>query len=172
MPFFSVKQWTDVWNTHGVCLGFLKPYTRLFPLFYNFWVLSLCKVVYVHLMGWWGRQLSHICHLSSSCSPPGCQPLPPCLGNGGEKKNWREKWGTVPKKSKSLPAFLRAGSLSCHTFNILHLEKPPGLIGLFLHRLPIPFLDSILFGNGTDHTDPILDLRWVQVNCFLNVFWV
>lgn len=88
----------------GVCLSFLKPYRQLFSLFYNLQVPSWCKV-YVHLMGRCGRQLSHICHLCSPCGSPGCQ-LSAWLENGGEKKDWRETWGVVPKNRRDcLPSF-------------------------------------------------------------------
>lgn len=62
------------------------------------------------------------------------------------------------KEQESLPAFLLAASLSCHSFNALHIEKPPGLMGLFLHRLLIPHLDNTLFGSGTDHRPHLLTL--------------
>lgn len=66
--------------------------------------------------------------------------------------------GSCSKEQKSLPAFLLAVSLYCLTFNALHLEKAPGLTGLFSHRLLLLFLVNILFGNGTDHTDLICGL--------------
>lgn len=106
LPFFPVLNSGLMSEMpHGVCLSFLKPYGQLFSLFYNLQVLSWCKV-YVHLMGWYGRHLSHICHLCSPCCPPVSQPLSPCLENCGENKDWRETWWVVPKNKRAcLPSF-------------------------------------------------------------------
>lgn len=79
--------------------------------------------------------------------------------------------GKCSKEQKSLPAFLLVASLSCHTFNVPHLERPPGLMGLFLLTILISYLDHILFGKGTHHTDLICGFEMGKVfsRCFLSL---
>lgn len=79
--------------------------------------------------------------------------------------------GKCSKEQKNLPAFLLVASLSCHTFNVPHLERPPGLMGLFLLTILISYLDHILFGKGTHHTDLICGFEMGKVfsRCFLSL---
>lgn len=97
-----------------------------------------------------------------------------CLtGKWWRKERLKRDMGSCSKEQKSLPAVLLVASLSCQTFNALHLEKPSGLMGLFLHRVLISYLDNILFGNSTDHTDLICGLQMgtgkVFSRCFLSL---